>query len=688
MAQDAIINKWTDILRNTNLTLNSFEMEELCEIAITLLTEAENNKFTLLLFDARYNAIRYSLHSWYSEFYNDELLNTLRNRIRTIEMTPIQIEYYLNEMIEYSSSSNEEVEKRRIDLYSYCHVICSNDSFVRYWKANEVVFRNTVTQLIHRCFNVTNDNLYPANQLNYTIVVTCFEKIVPQLMHPILVPVFNEILNRSEKSLVNSVFKTTALSLMKQCDSIMKKEHFTCQQLLNIMNNSREFKSYCFEVLSKFPDFVQQVNNNDTAAMALFSELCNCAAPASDRSLTQIQAHLTLSSILDMIKSNQNLSINSYNIFLKIELVIIQLYASNPPIYEVEIASNFFMTLAASYVSTRYNRTNMKKDELLVLNNNIILPLVTHYRKSIQISNSNFFLKDIIRVLLYSQEEISESFVAGVQYCLDYIILCLNSSDSSASFTLQEFLSLLYYLVSMDFSREWLLVNARDKLHIICDKLIMRDTNSIANDKEVVQSGFKTLYVFVLLNHWESLFLRENETLCDFIIRFIKVQQDSLAPFISESSNEHEFYDFQVLTFILLITTRRLSQLDKQHISKSITLFNLCRLLITIGRNEGVSLQLLTLQLYQYDKSNLRETIRDSIVYLIQDVRIEMLRELSIYEMYYALFLVIDTLIDLKQSGKEVSSVISYSELEDLCYVLENTMDIQVLLSKLSRLKI
>jgi hypothetical protein len=213
----------------------------------------------------------------------------------------------------------------------------------------------------------------------------------------------------------------------------------------------------------------------------------------------------------------------------------------------------------------------------------------------------------------------------------------------------------------------------RDKLQQICDILLSPDYKLTSDKREL-----RLITEIINQRYWEQLLMKDNESLCDFIIRFASRIGCRIVEsgYTQTRCNKH---NCAALATLLIQTSKFLSQEQKRYIRNGIALRHLIELL-------NISLEyligLLVIQLIDLDGQLIFKYLYcDVLQFATQEMG-----HLGWKDRYCALIQLMDVLNTWYNHTSIDESVLS--DLEIYCDALQGTgLDMQSLLTRLDRLK-
>jgi hypothetical protein len=656
--------RWTTIFKKETLDDDkTITIESLREEALELLRNEDNKAFPFLLFDYRYGMKK---HQWFSEFYNEELETLLFSRIHSTEMDWDKIEDYitlLKKLDKYPTESRE--------LYVQ---LCMNRDVRRYCKHDpDNVLKNTLKKLL-------NTHLYVSpNSSLISFIIGVFEKNIPEVIHPIIAPELSEALDSTNASTVFS-----ALMLIDLCQGIMTLEHFSVELMLKVFRIEK-YRYFCCRALRRLRDLMLKVSENDPVAVELFEELCKYSFLED----TDFQGFYTLA---HQLKNVTDLNIdpnNCHNILSIIEPFITKLFSE-----EHRQDNEAMVKLLSSYVDVKCYCAHLSQFDVNELDG-VMLQIVMNQNVRDSLLHTEDIPKIVSAFIKHPDGLQTQCFTVGVQYGLDTVLNTIeylhNSSNQPTYLDCIELphrLKKIYAFIEIfldERTLKWILLNQNQKLRLICDKFISCNVSNNQLPLRAMLSAFELIDGIIILDQWEIL-VRENEALCEFIIRYMLSVQENLKR--RSLLEENTVHDTTSLALLLARINVHLSQSDKDKIYQAIDLSNLFQLVVNSLEYSGTSNfgTMLLVQLYFLSDQTLKDAIFIK-VHLLEDELFRDIESLFYEELFYVANSITDMYLEMKpRMGNCMDGVRSYLE-EWIDDFEREEWDVQSLLSRYHKLK-
>jgi hypothetical protein len=657
---DELIVRWKSILNKESIDSEEEETsirEETHELLTTNNdndNDNENKEWTLTLF----NAVFTKENSWYNNVFDDSVKVLLCTKVLKLELEDIEIEDYLNQLTLLQNFSS---------TYFYT-ILCRNNSFVNYCNQDpDGLFMKSLQYCVN---HIILSNPDAESSFNYYSVISAFELRLQSPVHSIVVPMLLEIFEQSTEDNNNAI--CSGLKLISMCHAMLNRKLFKFQLMLALLRKPQvEVKVWCCHVLSHFVEILDCILNDvDTDAIELFSELCSC----SESILEEVSsAGLNALSTLLRITQNthQNLLLVEYknqdSILSKINQIISKAITRGPAFYQSNqqliILIKEFVLLCIGNVPAR------------VLED-VILPLLTNTK--IKECFGDILVQIIDSFNRNSALIPSQSFNIGISFCLDHLLKqidYLNEED------MNEIEATLRVIISYN-AVKCLCYLQSQKLHYLCDIFLTRE--DVIFPTNVLSLFYELIHKIINIEQWETILMRENETLCEFTIRFIcSVASDLNDSDISKDSHTFGCLNFtRSLALFLARIIKHLSQLDKQQIANQVSISTVYQLVQQRDYNA-----ILLTQLYHLDRDNQRRNVIFSIDKIV--MKLNMNEYLSKDEKYYSCYLFLEMLMDLKNvNNLQVIDGDTFSDIASRIVKLErNGYDVQSMTAILERLR-
>jgi hypothetical protein len=587
--------------------------------------------------------------SWKIQFFYEHI-HPLIYSMEVGSIPIAKIEYYLNQL-----------KYLKLTQGSLCYeVLLHNTSFMEYCNSNPELLRDILQQVIRSYITEIRDTAVFHAMAS---VILIFEEKLPVSVHLVIHQVLTEVFYKDNDS------PQVILELLKVC-KCMRLAYYSCNLMISMLKHPDDkLKIACCSALAKCTDLVQLMYAKKNDAKELFAEICNCAK-SPDVSLRS-EVYFTLSQLIANSGTPIEESDRENLLFHYIEPIIFELVAGDSSEYETD---RHFLAFVSMYFAEKHP-VDLSQTELNKIDN-MVFKLITN--KKIQQLYPIGVMK-LIAPFIYPRVDMNptKSFLFGIDYCIFFVLK--HSSLSASNEKISNFVVFaLEQILSYSATIRWLYLNNCDKLHRLCDIFIFGEfVNQPKASVRVMQCAFNLINNIVTQDFWDTVLIRKDETLCEFIIRFMSTSLSST------STNGHMLAP-KLLVIILSQSITYLSQEEKQVISDKFNIELLCSDLLE--DEDSTIHSLVVVQFYHLEKETLN-TISRHMNSIALNVWLE-ISSMTPSNLYFIIYSFIDLLIDLKQHSYK-PSLYEYANFELLFVVLDSMeLDIQPLLMRFERLKV
>jgi hypothetical protein len=657
--------QWKTLLDKASI--DDETVQSLREEAKQLLRDQSNTTFPMTLLEIQYKHC--SNYEWFPKFFDKELTLVLVNRVKLIDLETTRIEYYLNDLLLFKDFP--------LSTATFYVVLCVNESFENYCRDDtNGVFKNLLIQLLDTYINrkLGNGKFY-----HFITVVQVFDKRIPDIVHPIMAPYLSDRLDLNK---YNADTVRTTLDVINMFDKIMKSQNFCFGRILELIR-IKGLEMSCCKALKKAKDLIAKVGDGDTVATELFKELCECTV--CDSGGLSDTAYSALSFQLTKVFK---LPIDNWDTII----TIIDPYAELVLKRKWHGTDHHYMPLLANYLNIKCCQSNLSQDKVKELDM-FMLPVIsdpfiqTHYdnRKSIP---------SIIAAFIQMQDiHETQCFSYGIQYCLDLLLNTINTIEADKNkfeFTRDILARGIGSILSEVFSQEraikWLYTKDGDTIHTIFGKLLHGGNCQTPFPDEMIYASFRFVTDIIICDLWDRILMNKNESICEFIIRFILTVEYNLK--FTVPYRDLLALSTRTLAIILCRTDMYLSAQDKLQISQTINLRNFYSLLLhyhSMEDNHYITVLLIQLS-HLVTETDTKQGIQSFVVQ--SRTTQEEFDNLSAEDTIIIMKSYVDLLLDMKKHGHPLSRSDNFLPIfEDFFEYLDSEeWDTQLLMERYNQL--
>jgi hypothetical protein len=236
--------EWKQFFNNE--TVEEQQIATMRERALPILIENDQNTLSIILFDVRYNRLKYKYYPWFDEFFTRDVTQELQFSVQ--QLTTDEIESCINDLKPLC-----RIVTKVDEVMNYWSELLKNSCIDRYCRTNisSNLFIKVFIEMVNECF----DNLRAPEVTNYMGIFMVSELYLMHEFHSIMVPLLNAKLklfeNETDVHTKNMILGAT-LSILQHCSMIMTEENFCFDVVLKLLRYPvLQFKAVMCRILSR-----------------------------------------------------------------------------------------------------------------------------------------------------------------------------------------------------------------------------------------------------------------------------------------------------------------------------------------------------------------------------------------------------------------------------------------------------